>query len=87
MDMNTPKIVFAEGCFDNFEGTQEELDELIAEIQRLVDTGEIFERSVPLDIDSLDETELAQLAESLLDDGELKELHDIGMPQSKRTLQ
>ena len=87
MDMNTPKIVFAEGCFDNFEGTQEELDELIAEIQRLVDTGEIFERSVPLDIDGLDETELAQLAESLLDEGELKELHDIGMPMSKRTLQ
>ena len=87
MDMNTPKIVFAEGCFDNFEGTQEELDELIAEIQRLVDTGEIFERSVPLDVDSLDETELAQLAESLLDEGELKELHDIGMPPSKRTLQ
>lgn len=85
--MNTPKIVFAEGCFDNFEGTQEELDELIAEIQRLVDTGEIFERSLPLDIDSLDETELAQLAESLLDEGELKELQDIGMPPSKRTLQ
>lgn len=87
MDMNTPKIVFADGCFDNFEGTQEELDELVAEIQRLVDTGEIFERSVPLDIDSLGEDELALLAESLLDDGELKELQDIGMPKSKRNLQ
>ena len=26
------KVVFAPGCFDSFEGTQEELDELMAEI-------------------------------------------------------
>ena len=89
MDMNTPKIVFAEGCFDNFEGTQEELDELIAEIQRLVDTGEIFERSVPLDIDNLDEEELAAFASGVLSEEELEELHAQGMPmsQNKRNLQ
>lgn len=29
------KIEFAPGCFDNFEGTQEELDELVAEIQKM----------------------------------------------------
>ena len=40
-----PKVVFAPGCFDDFTGTQEELDELIAEIQRLVETGEIFEKA------------------------------------------
>jgi hypothetical protein len=38
------KIVFEPGCFDAFDGTQEELDELLAEIQRLVETGEIFEQ-------------------------------------------
>lgn len=85
MDMKDTKIVFAEGCFDNFEGTQEELDELIAEIQRLVDTGEIFERSVPLDLDSLSEEELANFASAVLEGNELEELHAQGMP--KRTLQ
>lgn len=29
------KIEFAPGCFDNFEGTQEELDELVKEIQNM----------------------------------------------------
>jgi len=48
-----PEIIFMPGCFDNFEGTQEELDEMVAEIQRLVDTGEIFERAEPVDIDSI----------------------------------
>jgi hypothetical protein len=53
----TKKITleFAPGCFDGFEGTQEELDELIAEIQRMVDTGEIFENSQPLDLEELAE--------------------------------
>ena len=39
------KIEFAPGCFDNFDGTQEELDELVAEIQRMVDSGEMAENS------------------------------------------
>ena len=29
------KIEFAPGCFDNFEGTQEELDEMIADIKNM----------------------------------------------------
>lgn len=29
------KITFAPGCFDNFEGTQEELDALVKEINNL----------------------------------------------------
>ena len=29
------KIEFAPGCFDNLEGTQEELDELVKEIQNM----------------------------------------------------
>lgn len=45
MDGKEIKIVFEPGCFDSFNGTQEELDELMAEIQSLVESGEIFERS------------------------------------------
>jgi len=42
------EIVFAEGCFDNFDGTQEELDEMIAHIRELVDTGKLEEEAVRL---------------------------------------
>lgn len=54
-DNAKPKLVFAPGCFDNFEGTQEELEELIKEIQRMFDSGEVFEKAVPIDDDELDE--------------------------------
>lgn len=49
------KVEFAPGCFDGFEGTQEELDELIAEIQRMAESGALFEESTPLDEDSFAE--------------------------------
>ena len=49
------KIEFYPGCFDDFEGTQEELDELVAEIQRMADTGELFENATELDELDLDE--------------------------------
>ena len=32
------KIIFQPGCFDEFEGTQEELDAMMEEIQRMADT-------------------------------------------------
>ena len=43
-----PELKFAPGCFDNFEGTQEELQELIAHIHQMVEDGTIFEDSEPL---------------------------------------
>ena len=49
--MNKPKVVFAPGCFDNFEGTQEELDSLVAELQRLVESGELLENSQLVNVD------------------------------------
>ena len=52
------KIEFAPGCFDSFEGTQEELDELIAEIKRMVSTGEILEKSREINFDDPDEEDL-----------------------------
>ena len=57
------QVVFAPGCFDTFEGTQEELDELMAEIGRLITTGELFEKATPLDLDELSDEELRELAE------------------------
>lgn len=36
------KVTFAPGCFDNFEGTQEELDQYIKEIQEGFENGEFF---------------------------------------------
>lgn len=62
-EMKEIKIVFAPGCFDNFEGSQEELDELIAEITQMVKTGEILEKSVP--VEDLDDDEL-EFIESLV---------------------
>jgi predicted Zn-dependent peptidase len=51
--MTKMKIEFAPGAFDNFDGTQEELDELLAEIQRLADSGELLEQSTEVDIKQL----------------------------------
>ena len=45
MTNKKPTIEFAPGCFDNFEGTQEELQELIAHIHQMVEDGSIFEYS------------------------------------------
>ena len=59
------KIEFAPGAFDNFDGTQEELDELMAEITQLAESGELFERSNPINIDDLDDDELEELVNQL----------------------
>lgn len=65
----TPKIIFAPGCFDDFEGTQEELDQLVSEINRMVETGELFEKAEAIDldqvIDQLTDDELAELMQLL----------------------
>jgi len=47
------KIEFAPGAFDNFDGTQEELDELVAEITRMAESGEMLEKSQRVDIEEL----------------------------------
>ncbi len=59
------KIEFAPGCFDHFEGTQEELDELIAEITKQFESGEFMENSKPIDMDTLMEED-PEMAEILL---------------------
>lgn len=67
------EVVFVPGCFDNFDGTQEELDEMLAEIQRLADTGELFEKSTPVDLDALlDELSDEEIEEIMADSEEIK---------------
>lgn len=48
MTNKKPKIEFAPGCFDNFDGTQEELQELIAHIHQMAEDGTLFEHSEKL---------------------------------------
>ena len=73
------KIEFAPGAFDSFQGTQEELDQLIAEIQEMAETGELFEQSQSLDIDELIDED-PEFAEAIL-----RQLNDI--PNQPRKLQ
>lgn len=78
------EVKFAPGAFDNFDGTQEELDQMMIEIQRLVESGEIFAQSRPLTEEEFDELpdEIKQQLEDSL--GDISE--DIEIP-SKRLLQ
>ncbi len=67
------KIEFAPGCFDQFDGTQEELDEMIAQIQQMFDNGEFEENSRLLtedDLDDLDPEAIKQIM-SIIEDEKL----------------
>jgi hypothetical protein len=52
---NGMKLVFAPGCFDGFEGTQEELDELIKEIEQGFTDGSFFEKAQPVDLGDVED--------------------------------
>jgi hypothetical protein len=62
-------VEFAPGAFDGFEGTQEELDEFVREIQRMAESGELEENSVDITDDeawaSLSEEEQEIISASL----------------------
>lgn len=60
-EMQEMKIEFAPGCFDSFEGTQEELDDLISHIKEMFSSGEAQKLARPLDFDDLDETAIEML--------------------------
>lgn len=57
-EMKELKIEFAPGCFDHFEGTQEELDALISQIKEMFASGEAQRMARPLDLDDLDEEDM-----------------------------
>jgi len=60
--MTGKKVVFAPGCFDQFEGTQAELDEFVAEIQKMVLSDDIFVDAKPLSVQ--EEKELMSMLKS-----------------------
>lgn len=51
------KLVFDPGCFDDFDGTQEELDEAIAMITEMFENGLAEAESHEVDLDELMETD------------------------------
>lgn len=56
--MTAPKLIFAEGCFDSFEGTPDELAELIAELHSMAADGTLMNNAEPLSED--DEADLLE---------------------------
>lgn len=60
-EMKNLKIEFAPGCFDSFEGTQEELDDLVKEIYRMFESGEAQSKARLLDIDDLGEEDIEMI--------------------------
>jgi hypothetical protein len=78
--MNKPlKVEFAPGCFDNFDGTQEELDGLMAEIQST------FAGMTPEELER--QSRLVDLDEALENDPELIAAMQQISGMDKRTLQ
>jgi hypothetical protein len=62
------KVSFEPGCFDGFEGTQEELDELVAQIHQMFESGEAMENAIVLseeDFDDLPDEVKEKLSEEL----------------------
>jgi vacuolar-type H+-ATPase subunit E/Vma4 len=49
------KIVFEPGCFDSFEGSQEELNELMEAIKKQFESGDFLENSREVDEEYLEE--------------------------------
>jgi len=60
------KLVFEPGCFDQFEGTQEELDEMVAHIQKMFEDGVAEAESKELDLEELMETD-PEVAEKIFE--------------------
>lgn len=54
------EVVFMPGCFDSFEGTQEELEEIMAMIQAKVADGSILTEARQLDLDDEDDLEFLE---------------------------
>lgn len=55
-EQGKPKLVFAEGCFDDFEGTQEELDEMVATIREIFESKTIDEiREMSTSVEELED--------------------------------
>ena len=62
--MTKPKIVFAPGCFDNLDVSQEELDKFMADLQQMVEDGTLFENSRLLDENDPEDLEIMKRIDS-----------------------
>jgi len=78
------KIIFEPGCFDDFDGTQEELDEAVAEITKMFENGLAEAESRELDLEELMETD-PEVAEKIIN--ALHRLDGDGDTPPTRTLQ
>jgi len=78
------KLVFEPGCFDDFDGTQEELDEAVAMIQKMFEDGITEAESKEVDLEELMETD-PEVAEKIIK--ALQRLDDDGDEPPTRTLQ
>ena len=58
MSRKHPKLIFAEGCFDFFDGSQAELEDLVREVERLNDSGELCDAAEPLTYEEEEELKL-----------------------------
>jgi hypothetical protein len=67
-DKKKIEIVFAPGCFDDFEGTQEELDQMIQQLKDMAESGELFAQSTPVYLEDI---------EDLIDDTNPMEIEEI----------
>ena len=68
------EVIFAPGCFDDFEGTQEELDELVNAIHEAIANGDFLKNSQPLDEEDLQI--LASRRPDLFDTDDTPEIDD-----------
>lgn len=68
------KITFTPGCFDSFDGTQEELDAMIAEVTKMFETGDFSAGNVTY----LGENDLTEEEWTVLD-----EQHAKYMPETR----
>lgn len=79
------KLEFAPGCFDDFEGTQEELDQLVKDIQDMFADGSLFEDSEVLTEDSFNDLP-PELVESIFRDIEMLDDMNDCVEERKRKL-
>jgi hypothetical protein len=79
------KIEFAPGCFDEFEGSQEELDQLVKDILDIVSEGSMVDNPNVLTVEDLDDLP-DDLREFILRDLEMIEDIDSCVEDRKRKL-
>ena len=58
------KLVFGNGAFDGFEGTQEELDEIVADIEKMFADGTFMDNAQLLDPE--EETKFVEAMEKMI---------------------